>query len=1505
MTRQTRLSSNSLTFLQARGGDGFGGERGDGSANANRSEKHSKKKSSKNKQNVVGNGNEEESQDDKQVRQNAQYIKGLMDNLEELLDKWIKTGTMATRRRAYNIHQQISRLSMDEELVNQATRLIKRAGMPLDPPPPVPPTKHIPADQQQQPQQQQEQSQSAASSCGGGVSLKTGNSPSSTIATSYAVDSDGSSRRDTADERIQWEQQHFNKNAFLSRMNQNESVPSSTDPFAAKQPGNAPRSALSARLASKEDPFLSSVVDGGSESNNKNNDNSGLDPFAFAQDKQSLQDSMKSSLSKDQPQKSRFNANVPTPDYATTKASELIARAGSGHAFEGDALGIGGLDDVLSQIQRRVWIPLAAPPSLLSELGIQPVRGLLLYGSPGCGKTLLARKLGQILSPARPITVVSGPEILDKFVGSSEKNLREVFDNPPELYFEFKKNYGEALDKTALHVIVLDEFDAIARARGGSGGKGDQGDAGVARDSVVNQLLAKMDGMDGLGVPTLLIGLTNQPWLIDPALMRPGRFEVQIEVPKPKTVAQRVAILKVHTESMMKSGRVLAKDASEGSAAWRRVQVLEAMGEDDIPTYAELLDLIAVECDGMSGASLAGVARAAASRALERAVTDFAGHAKESGSNEDDGNSIADCLVTKEDFEKAIEDVFESARGGEYNDKESSRSEDSNGSGEQMSNGADDSISNDDTTVSDYDAIELEDEPSDTSAKVAREKPTNKSTDKPTDNTQSMRSVNLKSLLPERKVTWRTLDKQGRKIEMDSEEMKYRDLEKTTRFPNLADGIVNPNEKFSDAESSSTKMKVAVANSHSRDNSVVTKSDVTSHLSSTNSGDGGGEADDANSAKNTQKMKSVNLTNLLPERKVTWMKLDRKGRRIEVHPYSEKSGMKDITNERTVSDPGLDRGPGDSVEDRIELNAENGTEEDVSEEGKSDTIPTENIQPIKSVNLKNLLPERKITWMQLDKKGRRIEVGPFAGNAGNSVDDITNEEMLSDHDVTSNQVKNEDERESDVGVAADKQAKDARVEPMKSANLKNLLPERKIIWMKLDKKGRRIEVDPYSSNEDENLDDDSSAIISHLSNEEMTLDQDKSSKVEGSLEDADEFRVKLITDELANKKERGDSDPTENIQPIKSVNLKNLLPARKITWMKLDKKGRRIELDPYSVKDGENVESDSSIVSSDFSNEAMVSDHDITRELVESVQINDAFSVNMILDELAKKDGAGDAEPTENIQPMKSVNLKNLLPARKVTWMKLDKKGRRIEVDLYSGNEDRSKALDSTVVLKDITHEEMSTDLDVTKGLVQSVEGTDEFSVKMILDEVADDEGINFTKLSERIQPMKSANLKNLLPTRKVKWMKLDKMGRRIEVDPNSEQNDEESDIDDITTITSDSTNNDVVSDRDSDLLDSIENEEYRFEQLVNEEVLAEVDNVKDFPPIKSVNLKSLLPTRKMTWMKLDKKGRRVEALDFDASSNSEGEVDYEDEPNYEDTIDELVGEEELNDAKSLEDDQQ
>ena len=123
---------------------------------------------------------------------------------------------------------------------------------------------------------------------------------------------------------------------------------------------------------------------------------------------------------------------------------------------------------------------------------------------------------------------------------------------------------------------------------------------------------------------------------------------------------------------MIKSGRVLVRDCPEGTPAWRRLQ---AGGSEGVPSFDELLDLIAVETDGMSGASLAGVSRAAASRALERAVTDFAGRVTQdsmglndidSGDDGEDQNSIANCLVTFEDFERAVEDVFESAKGSDY-----------------------------------------------------------------------------------------------------------------------------------------------------------------------------------------------------------------------------------------------------------------------------------------------------------------------------------------------------------------------------------------------------------------------------------------------------------------------------------------------------------------------------------------------------------------------------------------------------------------------------------------------------------------------------------------------------------------------------------------------------------------------------------------------------------------------------------------------------------------------
>jgi SpoVK/Ycf46/Vps4 family AAA+-type ATPase len=272
---------------------------------------------------------------------------------------------------------------------------------------------------------------------------------------------------------------------------------------------------------------------------------------------------------------------------------------------------------------------------------------------------------------------------MEKFVGASEANLRAVFDNPPDVYKELQSTDEQysALNRAALHVIVLDEFDAMARARGGKGGGGDsQGDAGVARDSVVNQLLAKMDGVDELVVPTLVVGMTNKRSLIEPALLRPGRFEVQIEVPPPKTVAQRISILKVHTQQMFLAGRLLVKDAPPHTAAARRLDH-DHFDSETLVTYDQLLQHLAIESPEYSGAMLAGVARAAASHALERAVCDFAGTSLETDGNDVNvnggetskvvngsspsssqpyGTTIADCLVTLEDLELAIADVRDS-----------------------------------------------------------------------------------------------------------------------------------------------------------------------------------------------------------------------------------------------------------------------------------------------------------------------------------------------------------------------------------------------------------------------------------------------------------------------------------------------------------------------------------------------------------------------------------------------------------------------------------------------------------------------------------------------------------------------------------------------------------------------------------------------------------------------------------------------------------------------------
>ena len=243
---------------------------------------------------------------------------------------------------------------------------------------------------------------------------------------------------------------------------------------------------------------------------------------------------------------------------------------------------VGGLDNALTTIVRRALASRLYPPNLTRPLGISPVRGMLLYGPPGCGKTLLAREIASAMGAREP-KIVNGPEMMSKYVGDSEEFVRSLFA-------EAEVEQAEAGIESALHVIVFDEMDAFTRERGSL-----TGDTSGIRDSVVNQLLAKMDGVDQLD-NILVIGLTNRPELMDPALLRPGRLEVQVEIQLPD-VDGRKKIVGIHSKRL------------------RERSCLDTKASHAISSGA-----LAEVTKGFSGADLAGLIRSATSFALERYV---------------------------------------------------------------------------------------------------------------------------------------------------------------------------------------------------------------------------------------------------------------------------------------------------------------------------------------------------------------------------------------------------------------------------------------------------------------------------------------------------------------------------------------------------------------------------------------------------------------------------------------------------------------------------------------------------------------------------------------------------------------------------------------------------------------------------------------------------------------------------------------------------------------------
>lgn len=183
---------------------------------------------------------------------------------------------------------------------------------------------------------------------------------------------------------------------------------------------------------------------------------------------------------------------------------------------------IGGLEETKRELQEMVRYPIEHR-HLFERFGMQASRGVLFYGPPGCGKTLMAKAIAN--ECGANFISVKGPELLNMWFGGSEANVRELFDK------------ARAASPC---ILFFDEMDSIARARGGGGGGG----SSETSDRVINQILSEIDGM-GSGKTLFIIGATNRPDILDPGIMRPGRLDQLIYIPLPDHDS-RVSIFKAN-----------------------------------------------------------------------------------------------------------------------------------------------------------------------------------------------------------------------------------------------------------------------------------------------------------------------------------------------------------------------------------------------------------------------------------------------------------------------------------------------------------------------------------------------------------------------------------------------------------------------------------------------------------------------------------------------------------------------------------------------------------------------------------------------------------------------------------------------------------------------------------------------------------------------------------------------------------------------------------------------
>ncbi|MFB6205545.1 MAG: CDC48 family AAA ATPase, partial [Haloglomus sp.] len=258
---------------------------------------------------------------------------------------------------------------------------------------------------------------------------------------------------------------------------------------------------------------------------------------------------------------------------------------------------IGGLDDELEQVREMVELPMRHP-ELFQQLGIEPPKGVLLHGPPGTGKTLMAKAVANEIDAY--FTNISGPEIMSKYYGESEEQLREVFEEATE---------------NAPAIIFIDEIDSIAPKRGET--------SGDVERRVVAQLLSLMDGLEERGQVTV-IGATNRLDALDPALRRGGRFDREIEIGVPDKDG-RLEVLQVHTRGM---------------------PLVDGI---DLEQYAE-------STHGFVGADLESLAKESAMNALRRVRPQL-----DLEQDEIDADVLDSLQVTETDFKEAMKGIEPSA----------------------------------------------------------------------------------------------------------------------------------------------------------------------------------------------------------------------------------------------------------------------------------------------------------------------------------------------------------------------------------------------------------------------------------------------------------------------------------------------------------------------------------------------------------------------------------------------------------------------------------------------------------------------------------------------------------------------------------------------------------------------------------------------------------------------------------------------------------------------------